>query len=419
MISELLHGRRKGFIVVPEGKLGCGWRGFGCHLRKAIAPESPAFNQPPKFLPGSEFLASKSFAAAVEQGCCKEPLTFRQVVAANPPLSQDPRGAANPSHLMLDPRKSNFANLNSQTQDSRGNSLGKVDSPDRKIFSAESDDGMSLEVSFKLVRGSSGKWEICWSNVNEVVPSMGLASNFKPTISYNHIPYPLPSQASNPKPIPNPNPLQSCPTRGPHSKPKTHPSQPNSKPKPVGLTPNPNPKHSKPKLKTTFKWKPKPSQPPVFKSQTHPLAVPSSQAPHSHLISSATTETGCAKLVGVPVSSRSLSRLEPTCTEKSFSVLDIFEASVTESHCSDASVEVSLCSDNEVEIHQGSSPYKYLTSKSSQPVFLIEVFHSLERVKAKDKSTWERDCFQASFIPFIPSCAEVFHSKNTIVRRKP
>ncbi|KAF3949565.1 hypothetical protein CMV_024573, partial [Castanea mollissima] len=223
-----------------KGKLGCGWRGFSCHLRKAIAPESTAFNQPPKFLPGSDFLASKSksFAAAVEQGCCNEPLTFRQVVAAK---SQDPLGAANPSHLMLDPRKSNFANLNSQTQDSRGICLGKVDSPVRKIFSAGSDDGMSLEVSFKLVRGPS-------------------------------------------------DPPSGCPLLA------------------------------------------SPSPPPFF------VGAP--------LSSSATSETGCAK----PVGARSLSRMEPTCTEKSFSVHDIFEAAVSESHSSDASVEVSLCSDNDVGV---------------------------------------------------------------------
>ena len=28
MISELLHGRRKGFLVIPEGRMGHGWRGF-------------------------------------------------------------------------------------------------------------------------------------------------------------------------------------------------------------------------------------------------------------------------------------------------------------------------------------------------------------------------------------------------------
>ena len=51
MISELLHGRRKGLIIVPEGKLGSGWRGFGFHLRKAIAPVSPGVKLPPLSAP--------------------------------------------------------------------------------------------------------------------------------------------------------------------------------------------------------------------------------------------------------------------------------------------------------------------------------------------------------------------------------
>ena len=29
--------KNRGSIVVLEGKLGCGWRGFGFHLRKVIA----------------------------------------------------------------------------------------------------------------------------------------------------------------------------------------------------------------------------------------------------------------------------------------------------------------------------------------------------------------------------------------------
>ena len=32
LISELIHGRRKGSIGVPKGKSGSGWRGFGLHL---------------------------------------------------------------------------------------------------------------------------------------------------------------------------------------------------------------------------------------------------------------------------------------------------------------------------------------------------------------------------------------------------
>ena len=42
MISELVHGCWKGFIHVPEGKLGSGSRGFEFHLQKAIAPETLA-----------------------------------------------------------------------------------------------------------------------------------------------------------------------------------------------------------------------------------------------------------------------------------------------------------------------------------------------------------------------------------------
>ena len=45
LISELIHGHRKGSIVVLEGKSRSGWRGFGLHLRKAIDPESLASKQ--------------------------------------------------------------------------------------------------------------------------------------------------------------------------------------------------------------------------------------------------------------------------------------------------------------------------------------------------------------------------------------
>ena len=44
MISELLHGHRKGLIIVTEGKLGSGWRGFGFHLRKVIAPNTLGYS---------------------------------------------------------------------------------------------------------------------------------------------------------------------------------------------------------------------------------------------------------------------------------------------------------------------------------------------------------------------------------------
>ena len=40
MVSKLLHGRQKGNIMIPEGRLGSGWRGFGLNLRKILKPTS-------------------------------------------------------------------------------------------------------------------------------------------------------------------------------------------------------------------------------------------------------------------------------------------------------------------------------------------------------------------------------------------
>ena len=71
MISELLHGRRKSLIIVPEGKLGSGWRGFGFHLRKAIAPDSLGIKPPSQFalLPSlPKFRTHKSFLLVVVDG---------------------------------------------------------------------------------------------------------------------------------------------------------------------------------------------------------------------------------------------------------------------------------------------------------------------------------------------------------------
>ena len=71
MIFELLHGRRKGLIIVPEGKLGSGWRGFGFHLHKAIAPDSLGVKPPSQsalFLSMLKFRNHKSFLSAVVDG---------------------------------------------------------------------------------------------------------------------------------------------------------------------------------------------------------------------------------------------------------------------------------------------------------------------------------------------------------------
>jgi len=73
MTSELVHGKRKGFIVVPAGKLGSGWRGFRFHLQKAIAPKTLAVKPPSQFdlKPTMEKFRqqnSKSFPLAMTEG---------------------------------------------------------------------------------------------------------------------------------------------------------------------------------------------------------------------------------------------------------------------------------------------------------------------------------------------------------------
>uniref|UniRef100_A0A7N2LM90 Uncharacterized protein n=1 Tax=Quercus lobata TaxID=97700 RepID=A0A7N2LM90_QUELO len=71
MIFELLHGRQKGLIVVPEGKLGSGRRGFGFHLCKAIAPDTLVVKPPSQsalFPTVQQFRNQKSFLSAAVDG---------------------------------------------------------------------------------------------------------------------------------------------------------------------------------------------------------------------------------------------------------------------------------------------------------------------------------------------------------------
>ena len=81
--------------------MGNGWRGFVWHLKKVLAPGNLAINLPPKLLPGSEFQASKSFAAAVVQGRRSEPKAHR-LAAKELPQTQDSHDKVNPQHLLLD-----------------------------------------------------------------------------------------------------------------------------------------------------------------------------------------------------------------------------------------------------------------------------------------------------------------------------
>ena len=252
MISEFLRGRRIGFIVVPEGKLGCGWRGFGFHWSKALAPGSLAFNLPPKLLTGAEFIASKSFAAAVVQGRRTDSKAHRQVAVESCLLSGT--GGHKGKQILLDTRISNSANPGLQSLDSRVSSLGKENAQSSlgkedvqigakisPVSSADSEVGVALDLFIWLERGPLGKWEVCWSKVCEVEPSVDLILDPKPIVSNK------PTHNLKPKPI---VPLKPIAPLKP-----THPFLPSADP-----IPNTKPTDlRKPNPKSAFIWKPKPS----------------------------------------------------------------------------------------------------------------------------------------------------------------
>ena len=80
MISELIHGRRRGFLVIPEGRFGQGWRGFMWHLKKVFDLRFPASHRSPIHLPGAEVRADLSYAAAVALDHRSEPNDRRSAV---------------------------------------------------------------------------------------------------------------------------------------------------------------------------------------------------------------------------------------------------------------------------------------------------------------------------------------------------
>ena len=171
MISELLHGRRKGLIIVPEGKLGSGWRGFGFHLRKAIAPDSLGTKLPSQsalFPSMPKFRNHKSFLSAVVDGDRKSTGGSRTGKLALPNIQNSIK-----SNLAI---KSSLSSQKHQNLDLRDKGAGQVSVvPEAEVTLVVQDDArkgvespLSLEVSLCLVRGLNGKWEVKYSNIKEV-----------------------------------------------------------------------------------------------------------------------------------------------------------------------------------------------------------------------------------------------------------
>ena len=193
MISELIHGRRKGLLVVPEGKASSGWRGFGFHLRKAIAPGTLATKQPFISVLKPRVENHKTFLLAAAEGDRREG-----------------GGSRKGKQLMPEFQISTESMLSNKSHDIRDLNAGMKQAISKAELSVEitesnscsSDSPLTLDVGLKLERGSDGEWKVLWSKVKEVghiekpkVKNLKPVSQFKPTAPFNAKP------KLNPKPI--------------------------------------------------------------------------------------------------------------------------------------------------------------------------------------------------------------------------
>ena len=200
LISELTHGRRKGSIVVPEGKTGSGWRGFGLHLRKVLDPESLA---PKQAITGIFTDASKSFASVVagkrnnnEGGGHKGKKKNVLIQNTNPeqPRVKSLSGSSrnNSEESILGQREPPGVKILSESSrvnrvTCKDSTLGQRDQIGAKILSTIDgieDKGikaeLTLDMLFRLERGLDGNWALVWSEVKEVGPKV--VQPKKPTI---------------------------------------------------------------------------------------------------------------------------------------------------------------------------------------------------------------------------------------------
>ena len=229
MVSELLHGQRKGNMVIPEGRLGSGWCGFGLNLRKILKPASLTgqvsfhrIQSAPKAevavvvdrpynhggaknkgkattgIPKRDALISyvlvvagkwKKIRGGGVEGKNKSALVGVKI------LSDFSRNTCKKS--ILGPREQLgpkfLSDLSHNNRDTcKVSTLGQRELLGAKVLSTikgiESDgikSELSLDLFMRMEHGIDGRWAIVWSEVNEVGPKV--QQPIKPT-GHNSIP---------------------------------------------------------------------------------------------------------------------------------------------------------------------------------------------------------------------------------------
>lgn len=154
LIFELILGQLKGSIVIPEGKLGRGWRGFGLHLRKTLEASLLRLGHPRN-----------------QKGDHKQPAL---VMAEG---RQNNYGTVNKGkEKILEFQISKVKNFNGNHNDfhnvySRKEKVGfgaKVTSVINGIVSNDMLGKFTLDFFFCVVQGFDGSWDVVFSEVKEV-----------------------------------------------------------------------------------------------------------------------------------------------------------------------------------------------------------------------------------------------------------
>ena len=142
--------------MVLEGKLGSGWRGFGLHLRKAIASETLISKQPQYVLkPTVE--KSKSLLLATAEADRKDGGGSKK---------------GKPSKFE-NTNKSDLCNHSHDTCDlitekEKPMSEAKFTLEIKDSVGSGTEPHLSLDVSMRVERGPDGVWKVQWSEVQEV-----------------------------------------------------------------------------------------------------------------------------------------------------------------------------------------------------------------------------------------------------------
>ena len=149
-VSELDKGRRKGSIVILEGKQGSGWKSFGVQLRKTILPQ-------------------------IQNNGAKHRSATLRPVRMTEKFRQAPRGLGKKgkeSALSFQNLKSciSWGGISRTDKHHVGAEVTSVKSAINEAENPSVNTSLSLDISLRVEHGNVAKWVVISSEIKEVDP---------------------------------------------------------------------------------------------------------------------------------------------------------------------------------------------------------------------------------------------------------